>query len=193
MMHKFSLTVFVFLALVLATDPSVQGTVVIPKTLTQLSAEADLVVVGTVTENSAAFLKGKKIIYTHTQVRVEATLIGKHQKTLRISEPGGSVGDVHCGVASMPRYAIGERVLIFLKKDALGFWRTHGLRQGRFKIIHDQREDEMLIPARPGLNQVIQKEFPPNERSNSGAVGLEEFREKILDLRRQAQEKKKGK
>jgi len=148
----------------------VLASTVIPRTLEQLSARAEAIVVGTVGEQVARYDDRHTLIVTHTTIDVEETIAGPPASVLEVSEYGGQVGQRRLVVPDTPRYAEGERVLLFLCRDALGLLRTCGATQGRMLLragkdgaIHasgvlagepvDQRLDvtrERILAARQG-------------------------------------------
>lgn len=122
----------------------VAGTTLIKKNLSQLAREADAIVVAKVAANSCAWNDKKTLIWTRTQVRVLETWKGKVSRDLDVMEPGGVVHPVGQKVPGMARYKTGDTVVIFLKKDVLGQWRTHGCIQGVFPVA--RRKDGTLAP-----------------------------------------------
>ena len=176
----------------LALAHPVGGTIVIKKDLGRLCSEADRIVIATVVSQHANWQPGTKFIYTHTELVVETTLKGKPIASLRVSEPGGTIGDVTCRVVGMPKYAVGERVLLVLKRDALKLWRTHGLYQGKFQVALNRATDEEVIKGRPGLGYVTDAFFKADTRGASGSIALEDFVEKVDELARKKAGAKKG-
>ncbi|MCA8953711.1 MAG: hypothetical protein KDE27_29640, partial [Planctomycetes bacterium] len=114
MVYRLIATFVVLVSIVGVAGLHASGTTVIPKTLPELAREAQLIVIATVTDSRAEWLDDTGLIYTHCDLAVEATLKGKAPRDLRVSEPGGTVGTMTLAVPSMPRYATGSRVLIFL-------------------------------------------------------------------------------
>ena len=106
----------------------------IPKSLEQLSTEAEIVVVGTVGEQEARFNDRQTAILTDTTIEVEETLVGAAGVTLTVTEYGGIVGDRGLSVSGLPRFREGDRVLLFLCRDILGLLRTCGAQQGRLDV-----------------------------------------------------------
>lgn len=106
----------------------------IPRTLQDLSAEAEVVVVGTVAEQQARFNDDQTLILTDTTIRVEETLAGETGGWVTVSEYGGIVGDKGLVVSGLPRFREGDRVLLFLCRDFLGLLRTCGASQGKLEL-----------------------------------------------------------
>jgi hypothetical protein len=114
--------------------PGIEAATPIPRTLEQLSVDADLVVVGTVRSHEARFNDRRTLILTHTTVDVVETVVGEPTAVIEISEYGGRVGDLGLKVPGLPRYADGEKILLFLCRDALDLLRTCGATQGRLRV-----------------------------------------------------------
>ncbi len=106
----------------------------IPRTLQDLSAEAEIVVVGIVAEQQTRFNDDQTLILTDTTIRVEETLAGEAGGWVTVSEYGGVVGDRGLVVSGLPRFREGDRVLLFLCRDILGLLRTCGASQGRLEL-----------------------------------------------------------
>ena len=169
------------------------GTIIIRKDLAQICAEAESIVIARVVDQNAAWTADRRVIYTHTTVVVERTLKGKARKRIVISEPGGTVGDVTCIVHGMPQYRIGQRVLVALKRDVLGFERTHGLIQGQFAIVKNLASGEDRVRLRAGLEHVTRAYFAKSEVSRGRTVAFDTFVAKIDELVRRAEAVKKEK
>jgi len=121
------LLVLMFGAPALAASP-------IPRTLQDLSGDAEVVVVGTVTERQSRFNDDRTLILTDTTLRVEETLAGQAGAWVTFSEYGGIVGDRGLVVSGLPQYREGDRVLLFLCRDFLDLLRTCGASQGKLEL-----------------------------------------------------------
>jgi Ig-like domain-containing protein/dual-action HEIGH metallo-peptidase len=78
-------------------------------------------------------------IETVTELRVEEAIKGPVAagETIRVTELGGMVGDIGYVVAGSPKYAEGQRVLLFLETNDRGEWVAKNMAVGKF----DQAED----------------------------------------------------
>jgi len=114
------------------------GTTLVRKNLAQLTREADAIIVARVLATSCAWNRGHTLIWTENQVEILETWKGKVPVRLSVMEPGGIVHPVGQRVAGMARYRVGDTVVIFLKKDVLGQWRTHGCIQGAFPLTRSK-------------------------------------------------------
>ncbi|MAG56726.1 MAG: hypothetical protein CMJ83_10585 [Planctomycetes bacterium] len=148
---------FVLLALIVCPAG---GTTLIKKDLGQLAREAEAVVLAVVLQNRCQWNADHTLIWTTTTLRVTETWKGKVPAKLSLMEPGGVMPPVGQWVPGMARYQPGETVVVFLKKDVLGQWRTHGCAQGRFHV--DTRSDGRMSPRfGPWTRHVVKRWFQP--------------------------------
>src|SRR5205823_3818083 len=86
------------------------------------------------------------MIYTIYELRVEEVIKGDIDASaaLQLREPGGFLGDRGVGVGGAPRYAPGERALIFLDKEN-ETWRTWSMVLGKFNFVRDLHGKQLLI------------------------------------------------
>ena len=106
----------------------------LPVTLEELSTRAERIVVAQVDHQEARFNEDGTLILTHTTLVVEETLAGPPTATVEVNEYGGRVGELTLAVPGLPRFEEGERVLLFLCRDALDLVRTCGASQGRLVL-----------------------------------------------------------
>ena len=155
---------------------SSQATILIKKNLGQLAAESELIVVGRVTAKTSNWHDG--LILTHHTFEVERCLKGKATGQLVVTEIGGTVGDMTMRVESAPTYAVGQRVVLTLKKDVKGFLRTHGWIQGRFFVARNPATELDMVRLDPGLAHVTSSWFGPRART----CELEDFCDTLTEL-----------
>jgi hypothetical protein len=122
--------------------PSAQCTIIIRQDLADLVRQSLAVVRGTVRGGVADWDADRRFIWTTTTLDVAECWKGGVTGALSLRELGGETGGLGMKVAGAPQYAKGEDVLVFLTKDAQGFWRTLGWTQGKFLLGADA--------ARPG-------------------------------------------
>ncbi len=170
------------------------ATILIKKDLAQLTAESESVIVARVGDYHCDYAKGTKLIFTYTNMTIEQSFKGKLSGKMVVAEIGGKLGDTTLRVASMPRFHEGERVLLFLKKDALGQQRVYGAIQGKFKVVHNRATDQELVMFSKGLRHVTNPFFATRNDRSPTHVSLEEFKTKVAELTAKAAKKaaKKG-
>lgn len=90
------------------------ATVVVAKDFAALCAESDLIFVGTVTEVASRWRDpSQQAIETLVSFADLTWLRGAPQSSVTLHFAGGTVGDVREEVAGVPRFAVGERRMIF--------------------------------------------------------------------------------
>ena len=173
-------TVLIAVAAALSVASPIAGTTLERKNLGQLSAEAEAIVVARVLSNACAWDAPRRLIWTETTLLVTESWKGSLTGRVLVKEPGGEVPPVGQRVPGMARYRPGDTVVVFLKKDVLGQWRTHGCIQGMFRVV---RKDGRRFPAQAaGMRHVV-----------AGFVGrdmdLVGFRRRVLGLSRKGSPK----
>jgi hypothetical protein len=111
-----------------------------------LVGRADAIVVGTAVESHAQFTK-EGGIETVTAIAVDEAVKGNVAATIFVTEPGGNVGNIATVIAGAPRFAPGEKVLLFLKKTARDRWSVADLAVGKFSFTDDLAEPLLLRDA----------------------------------------------
>src|SRR5262245_29358141 len=118
----------------LAASSAVASTI-LPVKLDELATRAESIVVGKVVEVTPRFNDARTLILSDVTVAVDETIAGASTSYLTVSEYGGRVGDVELVAPGLPQYRPGDRVVVFVCRDALGFARTCGATQGRLRVV----------------------------------------------------------
>lgn len=158
--------------------PGGGDTELIKKDLRQLAQEAELVVLARVVSSRAGWDAARRLIWTTTELDVAASWKGNAPRRLHVKELGGIVGEVGMRVPGAPRYARGEQVVVFLKKDVLGQWRTHGWTQGRFGL----RPTKTGVRVRSDHRHVIAGFFGTAQVMGHAPLDLASFESKVRML-----------
>ena len=82
-----------------------------PVDVAQLTARADLVVHGFVTNKTAAWVG--RVIYTQYELLVQETVKGALRNSVVMAIPGGSLGNVQLSVPGSPDFQIGDQLVFF--------------------------------------------------------------------------------
>lgn len=112
----------------------------------ELVAASKAIVVATAGESHSRWAPGGWI-ETVTELRVEEAIKGPIDagETIHVTELGGMVGDIGYVVAGSPRYANGERVLLFLETNDRGEWVAKNMVVGKFERAEDVRGRRLLV------------------------------------------------
>jgi MYXO-CTERM domain-containing protein len=103
------------------------ASIVQPLSPTELSAGAERIAIGTITEVATRWSAD------HTRLESVVTLATDDGDALTIVQPGGELGDVRQVVVGMPSYRVGARARYFLRHNLDGAtWRVFGWSQGQW-------------------------------------------------------------
>ncbi len=121
-------------ALALLGLTAATATVVLRLDIEQLVGGAETVVHGRVVRSWPGWDEGRTTIWTHYEVEAYSVWKGRTGASVVISEPGGEIDGVRMSIPGAPRYRVGEEVVIFAARTPIGYLRTHGWDQGRFRV-----------------------------------------------------------
>lgn len=115
--------------------PRAAATVVIAKDFAALCAEADLVFVGTVTAVESRWSDpARRAIETAVTFADLTWLRGAARDTVTLRFAGGTMDGLHEEVAGVPRFAVGERRVLFAR-DGTYVSPVVGFNQGVFQVV----------------------------------------------------------
>lgn len=121
------------LALALAALPPVYGTLVPRLSFEELVGQSAVVAHGRVAAVRVAWDAERQNIWTHYEIALEEALKGAPGRTVEIQEPGGELDGMRMEILGVPRYELGEEVVVFAAPTPAGL-RTCGWGQGRFVV-----------------------------------------------------------
>ena len=78
-----------------------------------LVARANQIVTGRVVGSTVSWGSEHKYLWTRYEISVDQVIKGERQKTVIVSEPGGSLSGVTMRIAGAVSYAVGEHVALF--------------------------------------------------------------------------------
>jgi hypothetical protein len=111
------------------------ATTVIAKSFGDLCAEADLVFVGTVTASESGWADtAKQAIQTRVTFGDLTWLRGTPRPSITLRFAGGSVDGLSEEIAGMPRFAVGDRVVMFAR-DGDYVSPIVGFHQGLYRVV----------------------------------------------------------
>ncbi len=144
-------TLGIALVLALASVLAMHGTasaLVEPLTIDELTARADSIVVGEVTD-IACYEEGRGDIYTLVTLSVEQAVKGGPGNEVVLRVPGGEVGGLRLSVSDTPSFQPGERVVVFLEEAGSAF-KVSGWYQGKFAVV-----DNRVVETNQSLSSFI--------------------------------------
>lgn len=142
---------FVIFTLILSFATAANATTVVQMDVDDLTAAADAIVVGTVTDIKAELVDGR--VFTEITVKVETSLKGEPGQSLVIKHLGGRTAELATYVAGMPHFEKGERALLFLE-DKGKTWVTVGLSLGKWTLTGEGDDMKAIAPAAVGMRLV---------------------------------------
>jgi hypothetical protein len=115
-----------------------RATVMVEIPLEDLIRDADAIVHGTVEQVGVRLVLDERGATPHTltRLRVHEWLKGGSGQWVAIDEIGGVMPEGGLRIDGTPDYRRGEEVVVFLRQIGRGLYRTYGMAQGRFEVIH---------------------------------------------------------
>lgn len=102
---------------------------------------SDYIVEATVLRSWTTWDAPHRLIWTHHDLSVSEWLKAPvaSDRTIVVSEPGGTADGVTMLADDATPYSLGEKVVVFAWRTPEGFLRAAGYGQGKFTITHDRR------------------------------------------------------
>jgi hypothetical protein len=167
---------------------TVAATVVPWMDLEDMSAKADVIVLGTVESTESRWSDDGRIIVTRAFVTVERPLKGGPRARVLVETPGGRVGDLAMVASGAPVFHPGERVVLFLEPTggpaggaaSKGFVPRYGVvgwNQGRMIVRRDPGTGRDLVEDRTAGALYLDHQGNPlgAGRSGKGPAELQQF------------------
>jgi hypothetical protein len=112
----------------------------------QLRAQSDAVVQGKVLQVNSFWSSTGRVIVTEAMVQVEEKIRGEAPSVVIVRTFGGTVGGYNVEAHGFPKFAVNDRVLLFLQ-DTEDVTEVTGYRQGQYRIVMDKAGVEMAVPT----------------------------------------------
>lgn len=116
--------------------------------LADLTKEAEVIVVGKVTDVRAEWSSDKTRIFSKVSLSVDEYVKGETPgRTVVITQLGGEIDGVGELYTHTARFSRDEEVLVFVKKDGKHNLIVAGGEEGKFRVTKDERTGERMIPG----------------------------------------------
>jgi hypothetical protein len=117
------------------------ATTMVPVTFPELVNNAELIFIGEVVDQRAAWEDSRdgRSIITIVTFNVTRVLKGRAGLTTQLTFLGGTIGDVTMTVSGMPQFHVGDRDVLFAGPAANAVSPLVGFAQGRVRIERDAR------------------------------------------------------
>ena len=125
------------LALALLVAAPAAASTFIALTPEELVRDAEAVVEGRIVEVSSFWNAEHTAILTEATLEVEDAVVGAAPAFVTLRTFGGRVGNLVIEAHGFPRFALGERLLVFLEPERDGAHRVLGYLQGQYRIRTD--------------------------------------------------------
>lgn len=132
--------------------------------LEDLERGGQAIVLGEVTAVEPGMSDDGRIIVSRVTVRIERVLKGGPRERVTIEIPGGTLGGTTLVASGAPRFAAGERVVLFLEPQAAGRFGVTGWNQGRFTVRRDPRTGRDLVTQPGGGSVYVDRNGRPAAR-----------------------------
>jgi hypothetical protein len=155
------------------------ATVLIPADLAELSRDARVIARGEVVAVEPRWTDDRRAIETIVTLEPESYLKGASGAALQFRVPGGTLGQLRNLVVGAPRFAVGQRVIVFLGASGPRVPYILGLNQGVYRVDVSRGGQAMVSPppVMPGVVGPVVR-GPPARR----AAPLGEFEREVRAL-----------
>lgn len=116
-----------------------RATTVIPPTFDQLVSQAELIFQGTVTDVQSQWTGegAQRHIVSFVTFKIDEQIKGDAGVTYTLRMLGGTVGDQTMEVTDSPKFAAGDRDILFVENNGRQFVPLVGIMHGRFRVQRD--------------------------------------------------------
>ncbi len=132
-------------AYVLALSRPAQATVLWDLSLEERIARADAVFAGTVKEVKAVEAPDG-MIFTEATLDVQRTIYGPPQSTVTVTQFGGTIGERSVIVAGTVPMAVGESLIVIVRRDRLGRLQLVSMGLGAFRVSGREARQHIDVP-----------------------------------------------
>lgn len=150
------------LALALAAGATTADARILFRTTEQLVSGATDIVSGTVTSAESRQDTTSSKIFTDVVVEVEDTAKGalNKQSNITLTQPGGRVGGLVMEVSELPKFEVGEKVVLYLVYvEDYGYVVYNGL-AGKTQVSLNRVTQEKTVTVPPDLKTTLEKSLP---------------------------------
>jgi hypothetical protein len=168
---------------------SLQATMVPRMSLEEVVDASESIVHGTVARTWSDWDEGHKYIWTHYEIHVAEQLKGGVPGKIVVSEPGGVVGETELQIVGTPRYEVGEEVVLFAERTQLGYLRTCGWGQGKFRVTRSAPTGKVTVGTAAKGIQLVDRPGGANQGKSEGTplgemngLELDQFKTRVREL-----------
>lgn len=129
-----------------------RATTVVPPTFGEMVDRADFVFIGKVSESRSEWktVGANRVIFTLVTFDVQETWKGRSVPAVTLQFLGGTIGDVSLVVAGVPKFNIGESVIVFVEGNEVQFCPIVGVFHGKFGVRKDANSGRDIVLKHDG-------------------------------------------
>jgi hypothetical protein len=162
-------------ALVLVTAVQANASTFIAMSHHDLVSQSDAVVQGRVLKVSSFWSPSGRVIVTEALIQIEEKVRGNAPTVVKVRTFGGTVGGYTVEAQGFPKFAVNERLVLFLQ-NANETAEVTGYQQGQWRIVN-QNGVEMAVPTVDGGATLLGRDGRP--AAGQKAVRLDTFKNMI--------------
>jgi hypothetical protein len=162
-------------ALVLVTAVQANASTFIAMSHHELVSQSDAVVQGRVLKVSSFWSPSGRVIVTEALIQIEEKVRGNAPTVVKVRTFGGTVGGYTVEAQGFPKFAVNERLVLFLQ-NANETAEVTGYQQGQWRIVN-QNGVEMAVPTVDGGATLLGRDGRP--AAGQKAVRLDSFKNMI--------------
>lgn len=180
-MKRFRLFQFLVLATVWGATQTSQASLLRAMSLSELVRSANQIVVAKVVSINAAWDSSHRRILSTIEVKIEESWKGSVDGLVTIVQPGGTVGEIEMTVHGMPRFAVGERSLLFLQGHT--HFQVVGMCEGKRPLSWDADGKQWLLES-PDVEDVVEVDAGGrlHHATPAARLALESMREQVRKM-----------
>ena len=168
---------------IVACAHAATATTVIAPSFDQLVARAEVIFQGTATDVRCVWEgEGQQHkIVSYVTFKVEDVLKGTVANSYTLRMLGGTVGDRTLTVSDAPRFAVGDRDILFVEHNGTQYMPLVGIMYGRYRLQRDELTGADVIATNSGdrVSQLDAQGLPVVAASGAAALSPEQFKAAI--------------
>lgn len=135
--------------LFLASSINIYATIMKEASITRMTKDSDLVIIGKVESVDCRWVEGGKMIHTFVTISIEKVIKGVNGiKSVVVEVSGGTIDNLTAMTMGEAKFHQGEAVLLFLVKNKIPTVTTYfvvALCQGKFRILSKDNDNRNLL------------------------------------------------
>lgn len=182
----FCVIVVVFVVLGAFGARTVRATTLVPADLGELSRDAVAIARGRVAAVDGRWTDDRRGIETIVTLQVDEYLKGDLGAALRFRVTGGLLGRFRSVVVGAPRFAVGDRVVVFLGARGPMIPFLVGFSQGVYRVVRDASRDAWRVTPPPVVPSAADAVKIVRGDPSRVPMPLDDFEERVRALARGA-------